>query len=145
MAFEVKPNAASRVLNMPELVLLILPSLDKLSLVRSQGINRVFHDLFRNTSSLRGRIIKEGQIVLDTAQNEGLSQLLRWTPWLDWFITTAFLVGCPRYEGPIGEIQHFFACNILPHALRAAQNPGSMVYDMPITNPPVRSVGILIS
>jgi hypothetical protein len=146
---EATSQASSQVFNTPELVLIILGSLDELSLVRSQGINPIFHGLIQNTKSLRRRIgfaVEGAQDVIDTSKEDHSADLV-WNPLLDWFITRAFLGGNAGLaeKDHITQARRPLTCNILPHALRAAQNPVSTIHSILITTKPADALRVVLS
>jgi hypothetical protein len=143
MGSTIAPSALGRVLQTPELVIIILEHLDELSLVRSQGVDSLFRNLVQGTRVLRQKtgLIDRTSIITNmiTTSNDDKYPNLTWNPLLDWFVTRAFLFdGCT--DGPINQSHDFVVFNVLPHALRAARNPASSIHQISITNKPVNRV-----
>lgn len=112
-------ETAYNVLNTVELVNMIFEHLDELSLVRVQGVNKLFCAIVRDTKSFSQRIgfVAGCEKVFDSyCQAE--RNVVTWNPLLDWLTTRSF-ISREQSEGPIGRTGSQFMFHILPHTYRA--------------------------
>jgi hypothetical protein len=140
-----KPRTAStEVLGTAELVILILESLDELSLVRAQGVNSLFHGLIQNTTSLHQRVgLWRPQNSKTDSLKTATKKMHRWNPLLDWLVTRSFLLEDGEI-GPISRSAKFVIFHVLPHAHRAAKIPASSIHKILLTDPPVKRAAVIL-
>ena len=127
-----KFEAANKVFTTYELVALILPHLDALSLDRVQGVDVTFRSRISQSTQLRKRIgyKAQGGEVIDTASinthirdwRTSAGERLRWDPLLDWLVVRSF-TSLGFYSGPIDKpassMKRAISFLVLPHAWKA--------------------------
>jgi hypothetical protein len=127
-----------------EFILAILQHVDELSLVRAQGISRIFHNVVQEHSSLRKRIgfnTNGDDEVLNTSLSQSPNEVFR-NPLLDWFNFPCFTRHSATVSGLLGSATKFGMYTLLPHALKAAKDLKSSTHSIYLTSPPVDRVVI---
>lgn len=152
--------AASRVFGITELTVHILDRVHLLDLISLQRVNTTFLACIREAPTLRKRlwwteyegpaqIFETGHRPYDDSV-DGPWPMIHDTittyqlhPLMDWFATRAFYK--KEAASPRVTTLHPAAIvfNFLPHALRAAKQPHSSLYNFQLTSPPVKRVELL--
>lgn len=125
-----------------DILSLIVPHLDRLSIIRSQRVNSVFLLAVRGNTPIQRRlgfISSHGKALdvtsIPVGRDDG-SPGVHWNQLLDWLVVRCFKYRrC--YLGPLSSTPGNAMVTMLPRVLRAAHNPDASVHALLLTDPPV--------